>query len=132
MDPKLKSKKERNIDKKNVDRIVAAEQAKVKKRQMKERTGNPEVDKLMEEFESVKGYKFGENIGKKDGGDLKIKGLAAPSIALQKLTEMEQLREEAKKLLSKKPTKKNAMGGKIQTEFRMGGKVDISNFKGQF
>ena len=89
MDPKLKSKKERNIDKKNVDRIVAAEQAKVKKRQMKERTGNPEVDKLMEEFENVKGYKFGENIGKKDGG-------------------------------------------KIQTEFRMGGKVDISNFKGQF
>ena len=89
MDPKLKSKKDRNIDKKNVDRIVAAEQAKVKKRQMKERTGNPEVDKLMEEFESVKGYKFGENIGKKDGG-------------------------------------------KIQTEFRNGGMVDISNFKGQF
>ena len=24
------------------------------------------------------------------------------------------------------------MGGKVQTEFRMGGKVDISNFKGQF
>ena len=90
MDPKLKSKKERNIDKKNVDRIVAAEQAKVKKRQMKERTGNPEVDKLMEEFESVKGYKFGENIAK------------------------------------------NAMGGKVTSEFRMGGKVDISNFKGQF
>ena len=66
MDPKLKSKKERNIDKKNVDRIVAAEQAKVKKRQMKERTGNPEVDKLMEEFEEVYGQKFGENIGKKD------------------------------------------------------------------
>ena len=27
---------------------------------------------------------------------------------------------------------RKAMGGKIQTEFRMGGKVDISNFKGQF
>ena len=27
---------------------------------------------------------------------------------------------------------KKAMGGKVQTEFRMGGKVDISNFKGQF
>ena len=90
MDPKLKTKKQKNIDKKNVDRIVAAEQAKIKKRQMKERTGNPEVDKLMEEFESVKGYKFGENIGKK------------------------------------------AMGGKVTSEFRMGGKVDISNFKGQF
>ena len=24
------------------------------------------------------------------------------------------------------------MGGKVQAEFRMGGKVDISNFKGQF
>jgi hypothetical protein len=30
------------------------------------------------------------------------------------------------------PIKKKAMGGKVQTEFRMGGKVDISNFKGQF
>ena len=90
MDPKLKSKKARNIDKKNVDRIVAAEQAKVKKRQMKERTGNPEVDKLMEEFENVKGYKFGENIGKK------------------------------------------AMGGKVQTEYRGGGMVNLGNYKGQF
>ena len=90
MDPKLKSKKARNIDKKNVDRIVDAEQAKVKKRQMKERTGNPEVDKLMEEFENVKGYKFGENIGKK------------------------------------------AMGGKVQTEYRGGGMVNLGNYKGQF
>ena len=90
MDPKLKSKEERNIDKKNVDRIVAAEEAKVKKRQMKERTGNPEVDKLMEEFENVKGYKFGENIGKK------------------------------------------AMGGKVQTEYRGGGMVNLGNYKGQF
>jgi hypothetical protein len=90
MNPKLKSKKERNIDKKNVDRIVAAEQAKVKKRQMKERTGNPEIDKLMEEFESVKGYRFGENIGKK------------------------------------------AMGGKVQTEYRGGGMVNLGNYKGQF
>mgnify|MGYP001379137031 FL=1 len=89
MDPKLKSKKERNIDKKNVERIVAAEEAKVKKRQMKERTGNPEVDKLMEEFENVKGYKFGENIGKKDGG-------------------------------------------KVTSEYRNGGMVNLGNYKGQF
>lgn len=89
MDPRLKTKKERNIDKKNVDRIVAAEQAKIKKRQMKERTGNPEVDKLMEEFEEVTGSKFGENIGKKDGG-------------------------------------------KIQTEYRNGGMVNLGNYKGQF
>lgn len=89
MDPKLKTKKQKNIDKKNVDRIVATEQAKIKKRQMKERTGNPKVDKPLEDFESTFGYKFGENIGKKDGG-------------------------------------------KIQTEFRNGGKVDLGNFKGQF
>ena len=79
----------RSINEKNVDVIVAREEAKKKKRQMKERTGNKEVDKLMEEFEEVHGQKFGENIGKKDGG-------------------------------------------KVTSEFRMGGKVDISNFKGQF
>jgi len=27
---------------------------------------------------------------------------------------------------------KKAMGGKIQTEFRMGGKVNLGNYKGQF
>ena len=79
----------RSINEKNVDVIVAREETKKKKRQMKERTGNKEVDKLMEEFEEVYGQKFGENIGKKDGGQ-------------------------------------------VTSEFRMGGKVDISNFKGQF
>ena len=79
----------RSINEKNVDVIVAREEAKKKKRQMKEKTGNKEVDKLMEEFEEVYGQKFGENIGKKDGGQ-------------------------------------------VTSEFRMGGKVDISNFKGQF
>ena len=79
----------RSINEKNVDVIVAREEAKKKKRQMKERTGNTEVDELMEEFEEVHGQKFGENIGKKDGG-------------------------------------------KVTSEFRMGGKVDISNYKGQF
>ena len=58
----------RSINEKNVDVIVAREEAKKKKRQMKEKTGNKEVDKLMEEFEEVDGQKFGENIGKKDGG----------------------------------------------------------------
>tara|TARA_R100001224_G_scaffold40473_1_gene23171 strand:- start:228 stop:476 length:249 start_codon:yes stop_codon:yes gene_type:complete len=58
----------RSINEKNVDVIVAREEAKKKKRQMKERTGNKEVDELMEEFENVTGSKFGENIGKKDGG----------------------------------------------------------------
>ena len=79
----------RSINEKNVDVIVAREEAKKKKRQMKEKTGNKEVDKLMEEIEEVYGQKFGENIGKKDGGQ-------------------------------------------VTSEFRMGGKVDISNFKGQF
>jgi len=121
---------------------------------------------------------------------MKEKGLAAPSIALQKLTKMEKLREEAKKLMSKKTKKKStggdlksdsanqmsnrdievakqilsgkadksmsanqisdrdmqvakrlleaekknkkAMGGKIQTEYRGGGAVNLGNYKGQF
>ena len=79
----------RSINEKNVDVIVAREEAKKKKRQMKVKTGNKEVDKLMEEFEEVHGQKFGENIGKKDGG-------------------------------------------KVSSEFRMGGNLDISNYKGQF
>ncbi len=33
---------------------------------------------------------------------------------------------------SKESIKKNAMGGKIQTEFRGGGMVNLGNFKGQF
>jgi hypothetical protein len=68
VDKRLQNKNERAINKRNVDLIMKMMDSKVKKRQMKERTGNPEVDKLMEEFENVKGYKFGENIGKKDGG----------------------------------------------------------------
>ena len=69
---------------------------------------------------------------KSTGGDLKVKGLAAPSIALQKMTEIEQLREEAKKLMSEKPTKKKAMGGDLKTEYRGGGAVNLGNYKGQF
>ena len=63
---------------------------------------------------------------------MKKKGLAAPSIALQKMTEMEQLREEAKRLMSEKPTKKKAMGGDLKTEYRAGGAVNLGNYKGQF
>ena len=33
---------------------------------------------------------------------------------------------------SKESIKKNAMGGKIQTEFRGGGMVNLGNFNGQF
>ena len=33
---------------------------------------------------------------------------------------------------SKESIKKNAMGGKIQTEYRGGGMVNLGNFKGQF
>jgi hypothetical protein len=47
---------------------------------------------------------------------MKEKGLAAASIALQKMTEMEKLREEAKKLLSKKPTKKKSTGGDLKSD----------------
>ena len=31
-----------------------------------------------------------------------------------------------------KPIKKKAMGGKIQTEYRGGGAVNLGNYKGQF
>ena len=33
---------------------------------------------------------------------------------------------------SKESIKKNAMGGKIQTEYRGGGMVNLGNYKGQF
>ena len=82
----------RSIDEKNVDVIVAREQAKKQSKNKGNVVSNKdsaEVQKLLKEFEEVHGKKFGENIGKKDGG-------------------------------------------KVTSEFRMGGKVDISNFKGQF
>ena len=66
---------------------------------------------------------------------MKKKGLGATSIALQMSEQgkksLEELKEEAKKLMSKK-TKKKAMGGKIQTEYRGGGAVNLGNYKGQF
>jgi hypothetical protein len=71
MSPRIKPVKKKDggsVRKQNIDLIVAFEEGKKKRRQKKERTGNPKVDKLMEEFEDVKGYKFGDNIGKKDGG----------------------------------------------------------------
>ena len=40
--------------------------------------------------------------------------------------------KQIRKLLVKKGVLSKAMGGKVTSEFRMGGKVDISNFKGQF
>ena len=60
----------RSIDEKNVDVIVAREQAK-KQAKNKSNVSNKdsaEVQKLLKEFEEVHGEKFGENIGKKDGG----------------------------------------------------------------
>ena len=60
----------RSIDEKNVDVIVAREQAK-KQAKNKGNVSNKdsaEVQKLLKEFEEVHGEKFGENIGKKDGG----------------------------------------------------------------
>ena len=66
---------------------------------------------------------------------MKKKGLAAPSIALQMSEQgrksLKELREQAKKLMSKN-TNKKAMGGKIQTEYRGGGAVNLGNYKGQF
>ena len=47
-------------------------------------------------------------------------------------TDFQRFQHQAKKLLSKKPTKKKAMGGDLKTEYRGGGMVNLGNFKGQF
>jgi len=61
----------RSIDEKNVDVIVAREQAKKQAKNKGNVVSNKdsaEVQKLLKEFEEVHGEKFGENIGKKNGG----------------------------------------------------------------
>lgn len=70
MDKRLQNKNERAINKRNVDLIIAREEAKRKKRQMKERTGNPKIDGPLEDFERVYGYKFEPKFADdmKDGG----------------------------------------------------------------
>ena len=73
MDKRLQNKNERAINKRNVDLIIAREEAKIKKRQMKDRTGNPKIDDPLEDFEKVYGYKFGSKFDEKinamkDGG----------------------------------------------------------------
>ena len=67
---RLQNKNERAINKRNVDLIIAREEAKRKKRQMKERTGNPKIDGPLEDFERVYGYKFEPKFADdmKDGG----------------------------------------------------------------
>jgi len=75
VDKRLQNKNERAINKRNVDLIIAREEAKVKKRQMKDRTGNPKIDDPLEDFEKVYGYKFGSKFDEKikamkDGGDV--------------------------------------------------------------
>ena len=75
MDKRLQNKNERAINKRNVDLIIAREEAKIKKRQMKERTGNPKIDGPLEDFEKVYGYKIGSKFDEKinamkEGGDV--------------------------------------------------------------
>jgi len=119
MDSRLKTNKQRNIDKKNVDLIIAAEEAKIKKRQMKERTGNPKVDNPLEEFEKVHGYKFGENIGKEKGGSV-VKPKMRPKSLKADKTEI--INEE----FSKKVAKQNEKAKKMEK----GGEAVPSKYKG--
>ena len=74
MDKRLQNKNERAINKRNVDLIIAREEAKIKKRQMKERTGNPKIDGPLEDFEKVYGFKFEP----KFADDMKDGGVATP------------------------------------------------------
>ena len=100
MDKRLQNKNERAINKRNVDLIIAREEAKIKKRQMKERTGNPKIDGPLEDFEKVYGYKIGSKFDEKinamkDGGlamaiekvkakEMKLGGEAKPLVGGQK------------------------------------------------
>jgi len=77
VDKRLQNKNERAINKRNVDLIIAREEAKIKKRQMKDRTGNPKIDGPLEDFEKVYGYKIGSKFDEKinamkDGGDVSM------------------------------------------------------------
>lgn len=110
MDSRLKTNKQRNIDKKNVDLIIAAEEAKIKKRQIKERTGNPKVDNPLEEFEKVHGYKFGENIGKEAGGEI-AKPKKRPKKDPFRADKTEIINEEFSKKVAKQNAKKMEKGG---------------------
>ena len=77
MDKRLQNKNERAINKRNVDLIIAREEAKIKKRQMKERTGNPKIDGPLEDFEKVYGYKIGSKFDEKINA-MKDGGVATP------------------------------------------------------
>ena len=99
-----------SVRKQNIDLIVAFEEGKKKRRQMKERTGNPKVDKLMEEFEDVKGYKFGDNIGKKAGGEI-AKPKKRPKKDPFRADKTEIINEEFSKKVAKQNAKKMEKGG---------------------
>tara|TARA_R110002153_G_scaffold266205_1_gene429348 strand:- start:284 stop:880 length:597 start_codon:yes stop_codon:yes gene_type:complete len=77
VDKRLQNKNERAINKRNVDLIIAREEAKIKKRQMKERTGNPKIDGPLEDFEKVYGYKIGSKFDEKINA-MKDGGVATP------------------------------------------------------
>lgn len=110
MDKRLQNKNERAINKRNVDLIIAREEAKIKKRQMKERTGNPKIDDPLEDFERVYGYKFGENIGKEAGGEI-AKPKKRPKKDPFRADKTEIINEEFSKKVAKQNAKKMEKGG---------------------
>jgi len=142
VDKRLQNKNERAINKRNVDLIIAREEAKVKKRQMKDRTGNPKIDDPLEDFEKVYGYKFGSKFDEKikamkDGGDVPMPK-RRPKKDQFRADKTESLDKEFSKKVAKqneknmKNVKKMKDGGLTGNQFKLdknkNGRIDGDDF----
>jgi len=142
VDKRLQNKNERAINKRNVDLIIAREEAKVKKRQMKDRTGNPKIDDPLEDFEKVYGYKFGSKFDEKikamkDGGDVPMPK-RRPKKDQFRADKTESLDKEFSKKVAKqneknmKNVKKMKDGGLTGNQFKLdknkNGRIDGGDF----
>ena len=138
MDKRLQNKNERAINKRNVDLIIAREEAKIKKRQMKERTGNPKIDDPLEDFERVYGFKFEP----KFADDMKYGGVAKPKKKPKNFTKTVQKQKRDRAIASGDMTigDFNEMTPSMMEDFykdaskvkkmKFGGKAVPSKFKG--
>ena len=142
MDKRLQNKNERAINKRNVDLIIAREEAKIKKRQMKDRTGNPKIDGPLEDFEKVYGYKIGSKFDEKinamkDGGDVPMPK-RRPKKDQFRADKTESLDKEFSKKVAKqneknmKNVKKMKDGGLTGNQFKLdknkNGRIDGGDF----
>ena len=122
MDKRLQNKNERAINKRNVDLIIAREEAKIKKRQMKERTGNPKIDGPLEDFEKVYGYKIGSKFDEKINA-MKDGGVATPKRRPKKDQFRADKTESLDKEFSKKVAKQNEKNMKNVKKMEAGGLI---------